>query len=155
MDAEPAEAGYSERHNDVDQDRGVGVREVEEDEDDETESFNEKVGRDPDKGWVDQLVVVGADADHEEDAGGRRDGREDHVLGAPGGEDLIADVVANVRVFRFNLKPTFSCSHCKEKSTFNLDLQKITRKLVEPGATLQLYGLPNLFELEQAQHQED
>ena len=76
------------------------------------------------------------------------------MLGAPGGENLIADVVANGRVFRFNRKPTFSCSHCKEKSTFNLDLQKITRKLVEPGATLQLYGLPNLFELEQAQHQE-
>ena len=112
MDAEPAEARNSECHNDVDQDRGVGVREVEEDEDDETESFNEKVGRDPDKGWVDQLVVVSADADHEEDAGGRRDGREDHVLGAPGGENLIADVVANGRVFRFNLKPTFSCSHC-------------------------------------------
>ena len=74
MDAEPAEAGYSERHNDVDQDRGVGVREVEEDEDDETESFNEKVGRDPDKGWVDELVVVSADADDEEDAGGCRDG---------------------------------------------------------------------------------
>lgn len=37
-------------------------------------SFNEKVGRDPDKGWVDQLVVVGADADDEEDAGGRGDG---------------------------------------------------------------------------------
>ena len=70
MDAEPAEAGYCERHNNVDQDRGVGVREVEEDEDDETESFNEKVGRDPDKGWVDELVVVSADADHEEDAGG-------------------------------------------------------------------------------------
>ena len=74
VDAEPAEAGYGERHNDVDQDRGVGVREVKEDEDDETESFDEKVGRDPDKGWVDQLVVVGTDADHEEDAGGRRDG---------------------------------------------------------------------------------
>ena len=77
------------------------------------------------------------------------------MLGAPGGENLIADVVANGGFFRFNLKPTFSCSHCKEKSTFNLDLQKITRKLGEPGATLQLYGLPNLFELEQAQHQED
>ena len=69
------------------------------------------------------------------------------MLGAPGGEDLIADVVADGRVFRLNLKPTLSCSHCEEKSTFNLDL-------AEPGATLQLYGLPNLFELEQAQHQE-
>ena len=76
------------------------------------------------------------------------------MLGAPGGENLIADVVANGRVFRFNRKPTFSCSHCKEKSTLNLNLQEITRKLVKPGATLQLYGLPNLFELEQAQHQE-
>ena len=76
------------------------------------------------------------------------------MLGAPGGENLIADVVANGRVFRFNLKPTFSCSHYKEKSVFDLNLQEIIRELLEPGATLQLYGLPNLFESEQAQHQE-
>ena len=70
VDAKPTETGNAEVNNEVKEIRDFNVGKVEESKDSKAGPFDDKEGRDPNNGGVDELVVGRAETDDEEGADG-------------------------------------------------------------------------------------